>query len=247
MKTSTLLKSLKNNTVISHELLEQLFDHTPDIAFFIKDAEGRYSTVNHSIIERHGLKHKSQMIGCRPHDVCPGELGSVLTEQDSQVLRTGRPIMDRLELHWYSPNIPGWCLTTKLPIMDEAGKVVGIIGISKDIRAPVSIQEIPDGVAAALRHLEEHFSDPITPPGLANLAKLTPPRFARIIKRFFGMTPNQLISKTRLTSAANMLRESNRTISEISLACGFYDHSAFTRAFRAATGSSPSEFRKRIT
>ena len=240
------MHSLTNQSVINHDLLEQLFDHTPDIAFFIKDSEGRYTTVNHSIVERHGFKTKSQMIGCRPYEICPGELGNLLTEQDSQVLRSGRPILDRLELHWYSPNIPGWCLTTKLPIFNDSSKVIGIIGISKDVRAPVAVEEIPDGVAAALRKLEENFSEPLTPSSLAKLAKLPSTRFARIIKRIFSMTPNHLISKTRLTAAARMLRDSNQSVSEISLACGFSDHSAFTRAFRAATGTSPSDFRKRL-
>src|SRR4051812_26214581 len=54
-------------------LLELLFDHTPDIAFFIKDSAGRYLVVNDSLVERHGLSDKSQMIGRRPSDVCPGD------------------------------------------------------------------------------------------------------------------------------------------------------------------------------
>ncbi|MFM9030261.1 MAG: hypothetical protein ACKOTF_06210 [Opitutaceae bacterium] len=44
---------------IDRGLLEELFDHTPDIAFFIKDAAGRYTTVNHSLVERHGLQSKA--------------------------------------------------------------------------------------------------------------------------------------------------------------------------------------------
>ena len=50
-------------------LLKQLFDHTPDTAFFIKDAAGHYRAVNHSLLERHGLRDKAQMLGRRPCDV----------------------------------------------------------------------------------------------------------------------------------------------------------------------------------
>lgn len=236
--------SMKTLGTIDYSLLEQLFDHLPDIAFFIKDAEGKYRVVNHSIVDRHGFRSKSQMIGCCPTDICPGELGKVLAEQDAQVLRSGQPILDRLELHWYSPQTPGWCLTTKLPILDDKGVVVGILGVSQDVRLPVETDEIPQGVAAALRYLEDHFQSEVSPSSLAREAKLSPTRFARIIKRVFGMTPNQLISKTRLTEAARLLRETERSIAEIGLACGFYDHSAFTRAFRSAMGASPSEFRR---
>ena len=73
-------------------LLEQLFDHTPDIAFFIKDAAGRYVVVNDSLVERHGLRSKAQLLGRRPSDVCPGDFGRIPAEQDAAVLRTGRPI-----------------------------------------------------------------------------------------------------------------------------------------------------------
>ena len=230
-------------TRVDLPLLEQLFDHTPDIAFFVKDAAGCYLAVNHSLVERHGLRSKAQMLGRRPHDVCPGDFGRIPTEQDAHVLRTGRPIIERLELQWYSPHKPVWCLTTKLPMRDAAGTVTGLIGFSKDVRAPVAPQDIPAGVAAALRHLETGYADPLTPTEMARIAQLPPPRFARVIKRIFGLTTIHLIAKTRLAAASRLLRETDRPVAEIALACGFYDHSAFTRAFRSAMSATPSAFR----
>ena len=230
---------------VDMRLLEQLFDHTPDIAFFIKDAAGRYLVVNDSLVERHGLRSKSQMLGRRPSDVCPGDFGRIPAEQDATVLRTGRPIIERLELHWYAPHKPVWCLTTKLPMRDAAGTVTGIIGMSKDVRAPMPSKEIPTEIAAALRRLESAFADPLTPSTLARIAGLPGARFARIIRRIFGITPSQLISKTRIAAASRLLRETARSIADIAHECGFTDHSAFTRAFRAVTGVTPTEFRGR--
>jgi hypothetical protein len=83
------------------------------MAFFIKDTNGCYIAVNHSLIERHGLRDKSQMLGRRPCDVCPGEFGRIPSEQDACVLRTGKPIIERLELQWHSPHKPVWCGTTR--------------------------------------------------------------------------------------------------------------------------------------
>lgn len=233
------------STSVELRLLEQLFDHTPDMAFFVKDAGGRYLAVNHSLVERHGLKNKAELLGRRPCDVCPGEFGRIPTDQDAAVLRTGRPIVERLELHWYSPHKPGWCLTTKLPRRDAAGSIIGLIGISKDVRSPVGPQEIPSGVAAALHRLETSYADPITPGQLAYTARLPAARFARVIKRIFGLTPMQLISKTRLAAASQLLLETDRSVSRIAFECGFSDHSAFTRAFRSAMSATPSEFRSR--
>ena len=73
MKLSTITDlhataSLANNGVDAR-LLELIFDHTPDIAFFIKDAAGRYVIADSSLGERHGLTHNSQLLGLLPCDV----------------------------------------------------------------------------------------------------------------------------------------------------------------------------------
>lgn len=229
---------------VDRALLEELFDHTPDIAFFIKDATGRYTTVNHSLVERHGLRSKAQMLGRRPCDVCVGSFGRIPTEQDVQVLRSGHAIVERLELHWLLPHRPVWCLTTKLPLRDVNGNVTGVIGISKDVRAPIPSRDIQPEIAAALLHLETSYAEPISPSRLARIAKMPAARFVRIIKRIFGITPVQLITKTRIAAGSQSLRDPDRTVADIAHQCGFSDHSAFTRAFRAATGVTPTEFRK---
>jgi PAS domain S-box-containing protein len=236
--------SLRGGFAVDARLVEQIADFLHDTAFFIKDASGRYLMVNQSLVERHGLEHKSQMLGRRPCDVCPGEYGRIPTEQDAQVLRTGRPITQRLELFWRRPNVPVWGLTTKLPIRDARGRITGLIGISKDLTALVSLGEVPRVVAQALRHLENSFDQPVSPSTLAKKAGMSAARFARIIKRIHGLSPMQLITKTRITAGSRLLLETDSSIAEVALACGFADHSAFTRAFRAVTGMSPSEHRR---
>ena len=230
-------------TPVDASVLEKLFDQAPDVAFFIKDAAGRYLAVNASLVERHGLRHKAQVLGQRPCDICPGDFGRIPSAQDATVLRTGRPILDHLELHWYAPHKPGWCLTTKLPMRDAAGRIIGLIGISRDVRAPIETREIPVEFAAALDYFESNVTETVTPSTLARRARLAPHRFARLMKRFFGLTPSQFIAKTRIAAASRLLRETDQSVAAIGLACGFYDHSAFTRTFRAMTGVTPTQFR----
>ncbi len=81
-------------------LLEQLFDHVPEIAFFVKDSSGKYVVINHSLADRHGLASKQAAIGKRPSDICGGDFGKIPAEQDSFVLRTGYPILEHLEMQW---------------------------------------------------------------------------------------------------------------------------------------------------
>jgi PAS domain S-box-containing protein len=238
------LLSAKGTLLVATRLVEQMADLLHDTAFFIKDAAGRYIGVNDSLLARHGLRSKAEMLGRRPCEVCPGDYGRVPTEQDAQVLRTGRPILERLELFWSRPNVPVWGLTSKLPIRDAHGRVCGLIGISKDLSERVNRDEVPAAVALALRHLEREFDQAIRPSSLAARAGLSAARFARLIKRVHGISPMQLITKTRITAGARLLRETKSGVAEIALDCGFADHSAFTCAFRAVTGLSPTEYRR---
>jgi AraC-like DNA-binding protein len=224
--------------------LEQLFDHVRETAFFLKDDRGCYLLVNQSMVERCRLRDKRDLIGRHVREVFPKDLAEIYARQDQTVLKTGRPLLDHLELHWYTSRRTGWCLTTKLPMRNAEGKVVGLVGISHDLRAPGDRDAIPASLASALEALETRPEDPHSPSSLARQAGLPPVRFARLIKRIFRISPNQLIMQTRLTAAAQLLRETKRSIADIAYATGFYDHSAMTRAFRSATGTTPTEFRQ---
>jgi PAS domain S-box-containing protein len=239
-----LAASLNANVLaVEPQVLAELFDHAPDLAFFVKDGAGRYVAVNASLIKRHGYRHKAQVLGRRPCEICPGDFGRLPAEQDAQVLRTGKPLIDHLEQQWYLPRKPVWCLTTKLPLRDADGKVVGLIGISRDVRAPVDPRKIPVELAAALASFENNLAGFVTPANVARRAGLTLARFARLIHRFFDLTPSQFLTRTRLTAAARLLRETDLGVSEIAHECGFYDHSAFSRAFHSAMGVTPSAYR----
>ena len=237
--------SNEGSLLVDARVIEQMADLMHDTAFFIKDATGRYLVVNQSLVERHGLKDKSQMLGRRPCDVCPGDYGRIPTEQDAHVLRTGQPIVERLELFWRKPNVPVWGLTSKLPVRDAQGRVTGLIGISKDLAAPMSRDDVPPKVARVLRYLETAYDEPVSPSSLARKAGMTPARFARVIKRIHGISPMQLITQTRISVGSRLLCETDDSVAQIALECGFADHSAFTRAFRAVTGESPTEHRRR--
>ncbi len=223
--------------------MEQLFDHVPEIVFFVKDHYGRYVAVNYSLVERCGLREKRDLIGRHVRDIFPRELAERYASQDQAVLRQGHAIIDRLELHWYVRRRSGWCLTTKLPVRDRQGKIVGVIGISRDLRAPGDRDIIPASLAATLEYLETNYAETMSPAILARHAGLTSVRFARLIKRIFRLTPHQLITQTRLAAASHLLRETGRSVAEIAFDCGFYDHSAFTRAFRSATNLTPTQYR----
>ncbi len=225
--------------------LEALFDDMPEVAFFVKDRAGRYVCVNQSLVERCGLRNKRDLLGRRVHDFFAPDLARGYEAQDMAVLARGTSIRKRLELHRRAGGRMGWCLTTKLPLRDEAGEVAGVIGISRDVATPSASEHLPRGVAEALEELGVRCGDArMSARMLASRAGMPAHRFARIVKRIFHLTPGQLISQARVGAAVHLLRTTKQSVAEIALASGFCDHSAFTRAFRVATGTTPTRFRQ---
>lgn len=224
-------------------LLEQIFDQVPDVAFFIKDLSGRYVAVNGSLAIRHGLSNKEDAIGRTPSEICSGEFGRIPAEQDRRVLSTGEAIVDHLEMQWEMPGRPVWCLTTKLPIIGHDGRTSGIIGISRDVRIGVGLAAVPTLFAEVIEQFERELSPEASPSWLAKKAKMAAHQFARTMKLVFGLTPSQYIAKTRLGAATNLLLQSDTTIAHVAHVCGYSDHSAFSRAFKKAIGTSPNTFR----
>lgn len=225
--------------------LQALFDLAPDVAFFVKDTHGCYVTVNQSLLDRHGLRDAAEALGKRPSEICPGDFGRIPAEQDERVLRTGKPLVEHLELQWYRPREPVWCLTTKLPLHDAEGRTIGIIGFSRDVRTPVQPEDIPLAFAAAIAEFEESPADHCSPSTLAARSGLSAAQCAKLIKRIFGLTPSQFIVKTRISAGSQLLRDTQQSVAGIAQDCGYQDQSSFTRAFRAVAGLTPLEYRRR--
>ena len=230
---------------ISVSALEALFDRMPDVVFFVKDRQGRYAAVNQTLLERCAASAKRELSGPTTAEIFDPPLGGRFLEQDRQVLEAGVEIRDRLELHLYRSHRTGWCLTNKVPLW-QGSEVVGLIGLSKDLQLP---DEAVDPVFERLaRRIDTFRQDLSTPLGASDLARevgVTRPRLARCVKRVFGLSPRQLLAKVRLDSATELLRSRpDWNMSEIAHACGYRDHSAFSRHFKSMVGIAPSEFRR---
>jgi AraC-like DNA-binding protein len=215
--------------------------------FFIKDAAGRYLAVSHSLVLRTGQRSKRDLLGRHVREIFPAALADRFAAQDEAVLRLGRRMVNRLELVWHPRQRIGWCIATKLPLRNKRREIVGMVGYSRDVRTPGDREKVPARLLAAFDYLETNFHTAISPGDLAAQAGLSPTNFARLMKRLLRITPGQLILQTRLNEASHLLQTTDRSIAEIAIHCGFCDHSAFTRAFHAATGMTPTGFRRGLT
>jgi AraC-like DNA-binding protein len=224
-------------------LMEKLFSQLPDVVFFVKDRQGRYARVNDTLLRRCGLRERGKLLGLRAEEVFPKPLGAGYTAQDQLVLEQGVEIRDKLELHLYPGGGQGWCLTFKMPLRDGTGAITGLVGISRDLHRPDEHDADYRRLARAVDHLQQRYAETVRLEALARSVGLSLDRFERLVKRVFYVTPRQLLTKTRIEAASRLLVETTRSIADVAYACGYCDHSAFTRQFKATVGVAPADYR----
>lgn len=222
---------------------ENLFDVMPDIVFFVKDKDGRYLVVNHTLVRRCGRRSKAELLGCRAADVFPAALAASYAAQDAIVLQGRRELRDQLELHLYPNRSRGWCLTQKFPLRNRSQQIIGMTGISRDLAAPDQEHPVYARIAVAVQHIRQHFSRPVSMTELVALTGLSVAQLERNFHKIFSLTPRQMMVKIRLDAASALLTDSRDSITAIALACGYQDHSAFSRVFKATVGMTPSDYR----
>lgn len=223
---------------------ESLFDQLPDIVFFIKDQDGRYVSVNRTLVERCGLQQKSDLLGKRPADVLGETLGRAYELQDRHVLDTGQQLAAQLEMHVIRSRDVGWCMTTKLPLFSQDKGVVGLVGVSQDLRLPDITTEDFAHIAEAIGYAEANLCKRPTVNDLAAIAGMSVYQLDRRTRRVFGLKTGQWVLKCRIGHASEILINTSLSIAEVALEAGYADQSSFTRQFRRSTGLSPSQYRK---
>ncbi len=231
--------------VSSLQGIAPLLDALAGVVFFIKDHQARYLLLNQTLVQRLGCKDKQQLLGRTAEEVFPSRLGPLYTAQDLQVLSVGQRLDNQLELHLYPGRQPGWCLTHKLPLHDAQGAIIGMAGVSCDLPHANAQHPAYPKVAAVDAHIRQHFARPISLDELTAIAGLSVAQLERHCQRIFQLSPRQMIHKARLGAATQLLGE-ELAITEIALRCGYTDHSAFSRQFKAHTGMSPSQYRESL-
>ena len=223
---------------------EALFDCLADMVFFIKDDMGRYLVVNQTLVNRCNLERKDELLDRTAAEIFPGPTGESYLAQDLEVIRTGVPLVNALELHTYPQGAPGWCLTTKLPLLDKSGQCTGLVGFSRDLHAPEEKSKAWSQLARAIDRARATLDQPWPLSRLAEEAGITPYQMDHRVRQVFHLTPGQLLLKFRMDQATQQLRHTASPIATVALNCGYSDQSAFTRQFRRAIGMSPGEYRR---
>ncbi len=113
-------------------LLQMLMDHIPDAIYF-KDSDSRFICINRAHARLFSLKNPSDAIGKTDADFFTTAHAQQALEDERQVLQTGRPLVGIEEMETWPDGSVTWVSTTKMPLFDGEGKIVGTFGISRDI------------------------------------------------------------------------------------------------------------------
>ncbi len=114
------------------DLLKTIIDNVPDL-IYVKDRVGRFVTANASLLRLLKLESADQMRGKTDYDFSPPEMACNYVTDDQNVMRSGEPLLDREESHRRDDGSPIWLLTTKVPLRNANGEVIGVVGIGHDI------------------------------------------------------------------------------------------------------------------
>ena len=93
--------------------------------------------------------------------------------------------------------------------------------------------------------MDRDYAKPLDIPTLARIAYVSEAHFIRTFRATFGETPHRYLQRRRVERAMFLLRETERSVSEICLDVGFTSLGTFTRTFRAIVGDPPTTYRWR--
>lgn len=173
-------------------LMDMFLKSVPDAVYF-KDLESRFVRASISLAQRVGYDDPNELVGRSDLDLFSEEHGMQAFADEQEVIRTGQPILGKVEKETLADGRSAWVLTSKLPWRNPAGNIIGTFGISKDITALKRAEEELQNSSDLLQALLDSIPDRI-------YFKNAQSRFIKVgqalVKRVGMTSPEQVIGKT---------------------------------------------------
>ncbi|MBN2162972.1 MAG: SpoIIE family protein phosphatase [Pontiellaceae bacterium] len=139
-------------------LLEQLLHGTTDVIYF-KDLQSRFVLYNQACAEKHGWSTLQDGIGKSDFDLFEKEHARAAFNQEQQIMFSGTPVLGLEERETWPDGRVTWCSSSKVPLKNEQGMIVGIFGITRDITskkvAALKTKQYIEQISAIKEILEE--------------------------------------------------------------------------------------------
>lgn len=223
--------------------LLEMYDLLPDILFWIKDLDSRVMHVNQGYLDQIGCSSADAIIGKTDMDFSPKHIAKQFIVDDKKVV-LGEIVSDRLEMNILESGEVCWFTTSKRPLLNRKGEIIGSYGCSRHLEKTSIALNGMVALKAPVSFIRENYMEKITTPQLAAIAHLSISALERRFKKFLGKTPQSYITQVRLENAKRLLVETTLPISVVGAEVGFSDPSYFSRKFQQLFEELPSEFRQ---
>ncbi len=135
-------------------LLQSLLDNIPDAIFF-KDRESRFTKINKTMETIYGNQHES-ILGMTDFDLFAEEHARQAFEDEQEIIRTGEPMVAKIEKETFEDGHINWVNTTKVPLKDDQGRIIGTMGISRNVTELKKIQDTLAQERTLLKTIIDH-------------------------------------------------------------------------------------------
>jgi transcriptional regulator GlxA family with amidase domain len=108
-----------------------------------------------------------------------------------------------------------------------------------------AVEEANRRMLRARDAMDRTYAQPLDVPALASIACVSEAHFIRTFRATFGETPHRYLQRRRVERSMFLLRDTERSVTDICLDVGFSSLGTFSRTFRDIVGESPSEYRER--
>ena len=139
-------------------LLTTIMENLPDHIYF-KDLDSRFIAASRACAEWQGFKNPADIIGKSDRDLFSKEHAEAALADEREIIRTGKPIVDYEEKETWPDREDTWVSTTKMPLRDAEGHIIGTFGISRDItekkRAAEKLARLAEELRAKNESLEQ--------------------------------------------------------------------------------------------
>jgi PAS domain S-box-containing protein len=125
-------RRLESAVTKERNLLRTLIDNIPD-AIYVKDIDSRKTIANLADVHNMGLQSEAEVLGKDDFGLFPKEIAEGFVADDQAVIQTGQPVINREEYVMNAQGEKRWLDTSKVPLRDEKGQTIGLVGIGRDI------------------------------------------------------------------------------------------------------------------